>query len=154
VYKSHWGKVHCTNFRVIALCYFLLKFCVKHISVTTKDTAWYFIGRYTFMSGSVLHKNHFSALCFCYTWNVVYCTLHINEIHNSHTPFPKFLHLPSINKTCSAGDINSTNLLVSPLPVFTPEVTIGLLFVHPSVRPLVRQSVSQSVSQFVSLSVR
>ena len=33
-------------------------------------------------------------------------------MYSSHTPFPKFLHLPSINKTCSAGDINSMNLLV------------------------------------------
>ena len=27
-----------SNFRVIALCFFNLKFCVEHISVTTKDT--------------------------------------------------------------------------------------------------------------------
>jgi len=40
-------------------------------------------------------------------------------------------------------------MLVSPLPVFTPEGTIGL----PSVRPSVRPSVSQSVSQSVSPSV-
>ena len=25
------------NFRVIALCFFILEFCVEHISVTTKD---------------------------------------------------------------------------------------------------------------------
>jgi len=39
----------------------------------------------------------------------------------------------------------STTELISPLPVFTPEGTIGL----PSVRPSVRQSVSQSVRQSV-----
>ena len=33
-------------------------------------------------------------------------------MYSSHTPFPKFLNLQSINKTCSAGYINSTNLLV------------------------------------------
>ena len=43
---------------------------------------------------------------------MVYCKLQINEIHNSHTPFPKFLYLPSIDKTCSAGAIKSTNFLV------------------------------------------
>jgi len=35
------------------------------------------------------------------------------EMYSSHTPFPEFLHLPSINKTCATGDINSTNLLVN-----------------------------------------
>jgi len=68
---------------------------------------------------------------------MVFCKLQIKRIHNlkqcqkisvflqeqnmigkifisnsSQTPFLKFLHLPSINKTCSAGDINSMNLLV------------------------------------------
>ena len=33
-------------------------------------------------------------------------------MYSSHTPFPKFLHLPSINKTCLSGDINSMNVLV------------------------------------------
>jgi len=33
-------------------------------------------------------------------------------MYSSHTPFPKFRHVPSINKTCLAGDINSMNLLV------------------------------------------
>jgi len=33
-------------------------------------------------------------------------------MYSSHTTFPKFIHPPSINKTCSAGDIISTNLLV------------------------------------------
>jgi len=41
------------------------------------------------------------------------------------------------------------NPLISPLPVFTPEGTIGL----PSVRPSVRLSVRQSVSLSVCLSV-
>ena len=64
------------------------------------------------MSGNVLHKNHNTplpnfrviALCFVY--------LECGLLYSSHTPFPKFLCLPSINKTCSAGDINLTNLLV------------------------------------------
>ena len=43
---------------------------------------------------------------------MVYCKLLNNEIHNSHAPFPKFLHLPSVNNSWSAGDINSTNLFV------------------------------------------
>jgi len=34
-------------------------------------------------------------------------------MYSSHTPFPNCLHLPSLNKTCLAGDINSTNLLVT-----------------------------------------
>jgi len=45
VYRSHWRSALHKNhnhplpyFRVIALCYFfILKFCVEHISVTTKD---------------------------------------------------------------------------------------------------------------------
>ena len=39
-------------------------------------------------------------------------------MYSSHTPFPKSLHLQSINKTCSAGYINSTNLLVIIIVVF------------------------------------
>jgi len=33
-------------------------------------------------------------------------------MYSSHTPFPKNIHMPSINKICSVGDNNSTNLLV------------------------------------------
>ena len=39
-------------------------------------------------------------------------------------------------------------ITISPLPVFTPEGTIGLPSVRPSVSQSVRQSVSQSVRQF------
>ena len=48
------------------------------------------------------------------------------------------------------GDYNNQRVIISPLPVFTPEETIGL----PSVRPSVRQSVSLSVCLSVRQSVR
>ena len=98
-------EVHCTRtitlyFLILELLplvvFFIPKFCVEYISVTTctndiSNSAWNFIGSWTLMSGSILQKNHnhplpyfrLTALCF-YTWKMVYCTckLQINVIHN------------------------------------------------------------------------
>ena len=54
----------------------------------------------------------------------------------------------------TASDVDSFFLsFISPLPVLTPEGTIGLPSVRPSVCPSVRPSVRQSVSLSVCLSV-
>ena len=64
------------------------------------------------MCGNVLLKNlnpplpNFRVIALCFVY------LKYSLLYSSHTPFPKFLCLLSINKTCSAGDINLTNLLV------------------------------------------
>jgi len=95
--------VYCTktlNFLILELLpfvIFILNFCVEHMSVTTKISAWNFTGRYPLMRGSILHKKHnpplpnflVIAVCFLYlTYGLVHIHLSLNFFtsHKSTKP--------------------------------------------------------------------
>jgi len=119
------------NFRAIALCFFY----TWNMSTVSCKLMRYSIHRWREISlrRCALHKNHnpplpncrFIALSYVsslnYVWNISQWPQKISAwnvigrstlMYSSHTPFSKFVHLPSINNTCSAGDTNSTNWLV------------------------------------------
>jgi len=117
------------NFRIIALCYFSylkinMVYCKLQINEihNLKQFQKISVGWIQVRNGVwTLAKmnNHLVLKLLSQKINWI-CT----TMRRRFTHFPQFLHLPSINKTCSVGDINLMNLLV---PCFSFQETNHLV---------------------------